>query len=378
MGRKRKWPPSIYPHKGKGLDRVRIEGHDHYLGPIGSEESKSAYARLIAELAAGHPPAGKAPPGITVREVVAAWWKHAEASISDRGKEKPNFARSLAPLVRLYGPTAAADFGANQLEVVQLATASGSWMTLEEVARAGKRGDKVGCSRKTTNRRVVRIRTVWRWAERKELVPKGSWGNLCALPGIPPNSPLARESPDVKPASAAELARVMRCAHRTIRDALRVQWYAGLRPEEVYTMRAEEIDCGGEVWVYRPAKHKNDWRGHLRQVALGPKARNVIRRRIEGELANAEGYLFPPQRRRVEAHYNDETFSRAVARAAERAGLKGWHSYQARHAAKERVTREMGLDYARSMLGQKSLSATDGYAAAVDLKAAIEAAKRLG
>jgi hypothetical protein len=58
--------------------------------------------------------------------------------------------------------------------------------------------------------------------------------------------------------------------------------------------------------------------------------------------------------------------------------LPGVCTYRARHAAKDRVTRELGLDAARSFLGQKSIATTDGYGEAIDLKTAVEAAKRLG
>ena len=41
--------PSYGLHKATGQARVVLSGKDFYLGPYGSEESRRAYARLIAQ-----------------------------------------------------------------------------------------------------------------------------------------------------------------------------------------------------------------------------------------------------------------------------------------------------------------------------------------
>ena len=65
--------PKYRHDKPKDLAVVRIDGHDHYLGRFGSEESKEKYRRLIAErLVAGrvepirHESEGDAP-DLTIR-----------------------------------------------------------------------------------------------------------------------------------------------------------------------------------------------------------------------------------------------------------------------------------------------------------------------
>jgi hypothetical protein len=47
-----------------------------------------------------------------------------------------------------------------------------------------------------------------------------------------------------------------------------------------------------------------------------------------------------------------------------------------RHGAKQMLTRELGLDTARSILGRKSLDGTNHYAADADLSQAVDAARR--
>lgn len=49
MGRSRNRIPSYLLHKASGQALVRIGGRDIYLGRHGSAESKTKYARLIAE-----------------------------------------------------------------------------------------------------------------------------------------------------------------------------------------------------------------------------------------------------------------------------------------------------------------------------------------
>ncbi len=46
--------PSYCHHKRSGRAVVRIDGHDHYLGPYDSPESHERYERLIAEWRARH------------------------------------------------------------------------------------------------------------------------------------------------------------------------------------------------------------------------------------------------------------------------------------------------------------------------------------
>ena len=55
MARKPNVFPSYLLHKPTGQARVRIDGKDHYLGPYGSDESRIAYGKLIAQIGSGNP-----------------------------------------------------------------------------------------------------------------------------------------------------------------------------------------------------------------------------------------------------------------------------------------------------------------------------------
>src|SRR5581483_6260445 len=78
------------------------------------------------------------------------------AQLQPQGGEPDAFARSLAPLLQLYAGLPAADLDTAKLEAVR-----------QEMIRRG-------WCRNVINRRVVRIKTLWRWAEAQGHVPRGS------------------------------------------------------------------------------------------------------------------------------------------------------------------------------------------------------------
>jgi integrase len=78
---------------------------------------------------------------------------------------------------------------------------------------------------------------------------------------------------------------------------VQLQRLTGMRPYEVVQMRACDIDMRGDVWIYEPQNHKNQWRGHRRLVALGPKAQTIIKRFLKLDLS---AYLFSPQEAEAE------------------------------------------------------------------------------
>jgi integrase len=396
--RKSKFPPSLLHHKGSGQAYVRVQGDNHYLGKWdvvrdeATPEARAAYVRLIAALASGQPvlPKRAAPPA-TVADVVALWWTHEAPKLSASGRERDGYRLSLRPLLALYGPTDAVRFDAAALETLQTAMASGHWK--DAAAREKLRGENgkhavngtpplpEGWCAGVVNQRIGRIKTLWRWAERRGLVLAGSWANLRTVPGIRKNDSRARHAPRRRPATWQEVRDVARHARPPARSALLLCWWTGMRPAEAYTLTPGELDrTDPKLWVYRPAKHKTAWLGHARAVVLNRKAQSVLLPWLKNSPP-ADAVLFRPEVRTSDRYraecYDGKTFARAVRRAAVRAGRKGVTSYMIRHAVKQRVTRLCGLDAARCLLGQASIGTTNNYGDAVDLEMAKEAARRL-
>src|SRR5208283_1332665 len=73
---------------------------------------------------------------------------------------------------------------------------------------------------------------------------------------------------------------------------VQVQLLTGCRTEEVLAMRGCDLTPGEPNWEYRPAWHKNAWRGQQRGVPLGPRAQAIVKEFIK---LDPESYLFSPQ-----------------------------------------------------------------------------------
>lgn len=355
---KENWPPSVHLHKASGQARVKWRGRHYYLGPHGSAESRKRYADLVAEIA-GQPRPERPVPGKPTAPTVAEAWKlwaaHASQRYSARGREAVQFDYAAAPLLARHGQTRVDTFGPAALEEVR-----------DEMIR-------LGWCRRVINRRVIRLRTAWRWLERRGHVPAGSWA---ALRVVAPLTDADANVPHHAPrhaVGARTLARVARQCPPLVRTMLLIQWYTGCRSSEVREMRAGEIDRRGEVWVYRPTQHKCKWRGHSREIPLGPRAQRRLTPLLAGLQPGDFVFAAAPG-----ACYRDDSYARAVARACERAGVSGFSPYTCRHSHKARVTAALGLDHARSSLGQSSLDVTDRYDAGPDRKQAEDVARRFG
>lgn len=353
MGRPKLWPPRVYLHKGSGRARVRVDGSDHYLGPWGSGEASANYAKLLTRLSS-NAPIGARVGYPSIAEAVLEWKLWAEERYSREGRELEQFRPAVKALVGLHAATPTDRFGVRELAEVRDSMVGAGW------------------ARTTVNRRVGRVRTCWRWLEQRGLAPPGSWAHLRSLSPLTAADRHVRQAPPREAAAWPDVAAACRRMPRTLRAMCLVQYHAGLRTGEVRLMRAGEVDRAGEVWVYRPASHKNAWRGQTREASLGPVCRKVLAPLLDG-LGPGDFVFVRPCGR----PHTPWSHGRWVRAACEAAGVS-WHAYQLRHAHKERVAREMGLDAARAALGQKSLGSTALYASGRDRKLADEVARRLG
>jgi len=384
-------PPAYRLHRRSGRAIVTIDSKDHYLGPHGSPESRAEYDRLVAEwLVRGRRAAPPATAGPTVNEVIAQYWAFAQTYYVKNGRpttEPEAIRHSLKPLRRLYGRTAARDFGPLALEAV--------------------RADMIGAGlcRNEVNKRVGRIVRAWKWAVSRELVPASAHEALRTLSGLRKGRSLARETEPVHPAPEADIHAAAKKVLPPVRAMIELQLLTGMRPGEVCSLRGADLDRSGPVWVYTPAVHKTEHHGKHRRIYLGPKAQEVVTPWLRAE---PDEYLFSP-REAVEADRADRRAKRktrvqpsqaarkrqtkprrapgdrctpysyrwAVRRACVRAGVPPWHPHQLRHNAATRLRAEFGLDVARTVLGHASQAVTEIYAEA-DFAKARDAMSKAG
>ncbi len=277
--------PTYRLHKPSGQAVVTIRTtsgsrRDVYLGTYNSSASRAEYGRLIAELATApvtDRPNGPAGPRVTVDEIVLAFWRYAEGHYCHPdGKptdELREIKQSVLHLRRLYGHTPAADFGPRGLAAVRQEMINANWC------------------RTLVNRRLERVKRVFRWATSQELVPVAIYQSLRTLSGLQKGRTKARESDPVKPVDSARVSATLPHLGTQIRALIELQSLTGMRPGEACALTFAELDRTGDVWVYRPDRHKTAHRGKARAILFGPKARAVLVAFLLRDGAPPDGFV---------------------------------------------------------------------------------------
>lgn len=422
MPRPRKSIPSYLLHQRSGharavwTDSVGVRHYRMLPGPYDSTESRAAFARLVAELAAAPSSSFDRPDAerVTVNEVLLAYVKHAERHYQGPDGNPTDEVRHIKTACRhvreLYGASLAVKFGPLALKAVRERFVAAGWC------------------RKTVNARVERIRRVFRWAVAEELIPPSVHQALATVAGLQRGRTQARETEPITPVDDSTVDATLQHLNRHVRGLVEFQRLTGCRPGEACRVRWRDIDTGGAVWLYRPPQHKGSWRGKVRTIAIGPKAQALLReyftpniddplfspRRAIEELnaqrsANRKTPRYPSHMRRNSQKrigtkrkrppaecYNRLSYATAVDRACDRAFLPTgelerrpgesvakwwkrltveqrdavkvwrkahrWHPNQLRHSFATRVRKLHGLEAAQVLLGHSRADVTQVYA----------------
>ena len=233
---------------------------DYLLGRHGSKESKTEYARLLAEFQAGH----GAMPGtsgvlgdLTVNELLVQYLRHCDQFYRNADGTPTGHADgvrfALRVLMSMYGHTMARDFGPLALKAVRTALV--------------ERGN----CRKTVNVRVGLIRQFFKWCVAEELLPSSVYEGLRAVAGLQPGRTAALDRKPVKPVDPSVVNAALPFMPPPVAALVQLQLLSGARGGELFTIRSVDIDRSGLVWVYRPPQHKNAWRTRDREIFLGQR-----------------------------------------------------------------------------------------------------------
>lgn len=416
MARPSKSIPSYRHHKKTGQAVVTVRKADGartdvYLGVFNSSESHDEYQRVLALLRSNrgiYPEKKSSDADLTIAELAARYIREkVEVDyVSPDGApttEQGAIGQALKPLLRLFGSTIAREFDAQKLEAVQGAMVSGEWLTDEERATFFKNGRPIGRCRSNVNKHVSRIRALVKWAVRKKLVPVTVLVDIGTVEPIKRGRSKAREASPVLPVDPAIVEDTIPHLPPTVRDIVKVQLLTGARPGEILKMRVRDLDMSGPVWILKPSDHKTAHHGHIRAIAIGPKAQLILRHYLKPTLdaflfspreqaeiirqekrAKRKSKVQPSQKNRAKPNvkpvgerFTVRGYGRAVERACQRAGLDHWHPNQLRHATALLIEREHGAEAARAVLGHRTLNMTLHYSG-IDQKRAAEVAKLIG
>jgi integrase len=298
--------------------------------------------------------------------------------------------RSLRPVRELYGHDPATEFGPKKLAAVRQAMVEADWC------------------RTLIDRRVERVKRAFRWATAEELVPVTVYEALRTLSGLQKGRTAARESDPVTPVDPAHVVATLPFVRPPVRAMIRLQQLTGMRPQDVCRLRLGEIDRTGDVWLYRPERHKTAHRGKVRVVPIGPRARAVIEDFLAGATLAPDVPVFSPARDREErfremraarkckvypsqpggrqkakprrvpsAEYHPHAYTTAIGVACEKGGIPHWHPNQLRHLFGTDVRRGYGIEAAQVLLGHTRADVTQVYAER-NLGLAVKVAAEIG
>ncbi len=413
--------PSYCRHKASRQAVVTLNGHDVYLGLHGTKLSRDNYDRVVAEwLAAGRcvpSPTGDAA-AITVAELANGFRKSPEFTTSSH---QYDYRAIMTLLVRLYGRTEVRAFGPIALKAIREKMIGEGW------------------NRKTINSRIHMARRIFRWGVEHELIPPAVIQALEAVEALKAGKSEAPEPGEVPPVAVEHVEATIPFMPAMVQKMVKLQLLTGMRPGELVILRAADIDTTGTDWVYRPSTHKTKHIGKVREVPIGPRAKQILAPLLTVDL---QAFIFSPATseadRRAEAHarrktplnignvpgsnvktrrsrapgnrYDVPAYRRAITRACDAAfpppaalaRVRGenegswkkrlgerwgelvawrekyrWHPHQLRHTFATAARRQFGLEHAQRALGHSNANVTQVYAA-VALEKAMEVARAIG
>jgi integrase len=388
-----------------------------YLGEYGSDESREKYDALIARWLHQKRITCRDCPNLTIRKLAAAYMNHARTYYRKGGVETTEvkcICLALKMLLKRFGGQPAADFDALKLEDVR------------------DRMVAVGWVRGSINRHVGRIRRMFRWGVKRKLVPRDVYVDVCTLDPLLEERSEARESTPVEPVPDLRVDAALPYLSRPVRGLVEFMRATGARPGEALIVRGCDLTTTGDVWEYRPSRHKTQHhkRRKSRVVMIGPAGKAVLKPFLR---TDQQAYLFDPrdalqdaaQRHRDGAkvrtaageHYTLHSLASAIRRACEiafdmperlrrpgawigrqkglteeqLAGLReqlreesrrwrkehSWHANQLRHAFGTKARQAAGIEGSRVVLGHASAVTSEIYAER-DMDAARQVVARIG
>lgn len=398
---------------------VRWKGRSYSLGRVGDPELDTRHRAWCAHLLAhGTPPAdrGEDPqlPSYLVAELVAHYLEHCESyyrHLAD-GTVTASVQRvraASALLLELFASLQARSFDVGSLRVYR------------------DRLVAQGHARTTINTKVRVVKQMFTWAGEEGRLPPDVGLRLRVLKPLQRGRSKAPDRPRREPVAWEDVEPVLPFLPTPVAGIVQVLRWSAARCGEVCQLRGRDVATTGDVWEFRPRRHKGQHHGKDRVVFLGAEAQAVLRpfvrldpdafwfspadavaefqakRREERETpcypshmrANARKRKQSP-RRAPRPFYDSNAVAKAIAKAiaaanAQRADehaekgaagdpplLPTWSAHQLRHAALSRVREKHGAEAALAIGGHGSLAMTEHYTDSARRELAKAAARASG
>ena len=356
MPYKRKQLPKYCRHKATNRAFVRIEGKMYYLGKYNSEASRREYDRIIGEFVANGRQPFHRPDEIRIENLVARFLDYVYKEQDYCERSQTRFAHVLGRLKHLYGKQLVSQFGPVALKAIRR-------QYLEE-----------GLSLDTINGYIGIIKQVFYWGSEEEIVPAEVAGALRVMKMLQKGRSAAKENAPVEPVADEIVEKTLPHIDRPeVQDMVRVQRLIAGRPQDMYNMRYCDIDTSGEIWKYTPFTHKTKKKGKVRELPIGPKAQEILKKYFD-RCNDMEQFVFlkPSGKPYTGGCYGDR-----ITRACKKAGVPHWSPNQLRHSGGTAVRDKFGLDAAQAVLGHSHAQTTQIYAK-VSFEKAAKVAREIG
>ncbi|MCA9024338.1 MAG: tyrosine-type recombinase/integrase [Planctomycetaceae bacterium] len=180
------------------------------------------------------------------------------------------------------------------------------------------------------NKRIARVKQVFKWGVENEHVPPHLQTCLSTVRGLKAGRSKSLESNPVTPVPQRDLEETIKHLTTTLADLFRVQLLTGMRPSEERLMLIGDLDTSRDVWLYCPDQHKTRDHGKRRMIWIGPQAQAIIQKHLSNDRRR---YVFPSCRRRQNQPYTLNGYLSSIRKACIRAGVPVWTPGQLRHNA---------------------------------------------
>jgi len=386
MGRSKQPPQQVSIDKSTNRAYVWWDNAKIYFGKAGSLEASKKFAQWYSSQTCGEPFPLPDPQSITIAGCAVAYQRHARAYYSEDGKttiEFNNLRVSLQILVEYAGSCLAVDFGPKKLMTIQSSLSAEQTSDEDETPRY---------ARSTINAHIRRIRRCLRWCAAQEMIPASVVTGLDMVNGIPAGRGLARETSPVEPVPISVVIATLPFVSPTVATMIRVQTLCGMRPQDVCRMTPDAIDRTGDVWLYRPAKHKNARRGKTLTKAIPAEAQNLLisllnREPGEPVFSTSDSLEYWRQTERKQSTkwlpikprraYSTGSYGKSIVYGIARAAklsppikIPHWQPNQLRHLIATQLRESVGIEASQLFLGHAKPDITLLYAQASDAKLA--------
>jgi len=383
--------PILPIRQDRDYDCVYVKGKKIMLGRTGTPEAEAAYRQLQIQVFTDPTLASLKPQQVTVDNLCLAYLQYAKENAPEHFS---GIKTAVEILLKHYIGQAVDTLDTRH------------FLLLQDLFV------QHGVSRQYCNMLMNYIRAMLKWGILRKLVPHQVYVEAKFIPALKKGKTRAYEKPPRQDVPDKVINRTLPYLLPTLRDMVQVQRLAGMHPSEVCRMKPGEIDTDFTtpddvvIWMYTPGTHKNSWREkkqkgeYVRIIPLGKPEQGIIaprlvgksdtdyifspkdtmKERYERDAAKRKSKVQPSQIKRKEQNakkpkrkdkdfYIRDSYNRAIQRTITAANkhlpdseqIPHWTPYQLRHTAVSELTLQNGLDVARAVAGQKSLSVTQGY-----------------